>query len=317
MRTEKLTIKGMCFGEVLWDNLPTGRQLGGAPLNVAYHLNKLGVETLLLTRVGEDEAGDDLLQRCASLGIPTGLFQRDPIHPTSTVEVHIDKNRDVTYEILFPVAWDYIALGEQELQAVKEADFLVFGSLSTRNQVSYETWKLLLPFAKFKVLDVNLRAPFYTPERVLELLSHVDLVKMNQEELGMVATWMGLAETSTDRMKVDAIMDKCCVDEIIITYGAKGAVYHVQSAGFSYHFPALPVRVKDTIGSGDSFLAAFLAQRCRKDKVTSPEEMLSFAATLSGFITQSEGACPIYHAATLNRFQWLHDLEAFHINGAS
>ncbi len=304
----------MCFGEVLWDNLPTGRQLGGAPLNVAYHLNKLGVETMMLTRVGQDQAGDDLVQLCASLGIPTKLFQRDSQYPTSTVEVHIDENRDVTYEIVFPVAWDYIAFGMQELDAVKQADFFVFGSLSTRNQASYETWKMLLPFVKFKVLDVNLRVPFYTKERVLELLSHVDLVKMNQEELGMVAAWLGLSETWTDRMKVDAIMERCCIDEVIITYGAKGAVYHVQSAGFSYHFPALQVEVKDTIGSGDSFLAAFLAQRCRRDKVTSAEEMLSFAATLSGFITQSDGACPAYSATILNRFQWLHDLKAFHLD---
>src|SRR5690606_483451 len=287
MKNEILNIKGVCFGEVLWDNLPTGRKLGGAPLNVAYHLNKLGIHTDMLTRVGDDVDGEDIMALCAKLAIPLTLFQKDNKFPTSTVEVHIDENKDVRYEIVFPVAWDNIALGEKEIEAVSKADFFVFGSLSTRHHTSYQTLQTLIQEANYKVLDVNLRAPHYTKDRIFELLYYADLVKMNEEEFSFVATWLGVPDTYTDAQKTEAVMTTFGVNELIVTYGAKGAIYHSWLGKFSYHFPALKVEVRDTIGSGDSFLAAFLSQRCRQDKQATPEEMLEFAATLSAFVTQS------------------------------
>ncbi len=309
MKNEILNIKGVCFGEVLWDNLPTGRKLGGAPLNVAYHLNKLGIHTDMLTRVGDDVDGEDIMALCAKLAIPLTLFQKDNKFPTSTVEVHIDENKDVRYEIVFPVAWDNIALGEKEIEAVSKADFFVFGSLSTRHHTSYQTLQTLIQEANYKVLDVNLRAPHYTKDRIFELLYYADLVKMNEEELSFVATWLGVPDTYTDAQKTEAVMTTFGVNELIVTYGAKGAIYHSWLGKFSYHFPALKVEVRDTIGSGDSFLAAFLSQRCRQDKQATPEEMLEFAATLSAFVTQSTGACPSYDAPTINRFMWLNSLD--------
>lgn len=309
MKNEILNISGVCFGEVLWDNLPSGRKLGGAPLNVAYHLNKLGIHTEMLTRIGEDKDGEDIMTLCAELAIPLTLFQKDNKYPTSTVEVDIDENKDVRYEIVFPVAWDYIALGEKEIETVNKADFFVFGSLSTRHHVSYQTLKTLIQLANYKVLDVNLRAPHYTKERIFELLGYADLVKMNEEELGFIATWLGLPDTDTDATKAEAVMTTFDINELIVTYGAKGAVYHSWLGKFSYHFPALKVEVKDTIGSGDSFLAAFLSQRCRQDKQVTPEEMLEFATTLSAFVTQSTGACPSYDEVTINRFVWLNSLD--------
>jgi len=306
MKDEKLHIKGVCFGEVLWDNLPTGRKLGGAPLNVAYHLNKLGIRTDMLTRVGDDQAGRDLLETCVALGVPMRFFQRDAEHPTSTVEVQMDENRDVRYDIVFPVAWDYISFGETELEAVRRADFFVFGSLSARNDTSHQTLKTLLDEARYKVLDLNLRAPHYSRERVFELMHQADLVKMNEEELAFVSEWLEIPEERTDRQKAERIMDVFDVPEIIATYGASGSVYHSKTGRFSYHFPAVKVEVNDTIGSGDSFLAAFLSQRCRRDRTAGPEEIMEFAATLSAFVTLSSGACPAYDASTINRFQWLH-----------
>lgn len=309
MKNEILNIKGVCFGEVLWDNLPSGRKLGGAPLNVAYHLNKLGIHTDILTRVGNDADGEAIVTLCKELSVPLTLFQKDETYPTSTVEVHIDENRDVRYEIVFPVAWDYIEISEEATEAVRKADFFVFGSLSTRNDMSYRTLKSLVKVASYKVLDINLRAPFYTKERIFELLYCADLVKMNEEELGFVATWLGLSDAATDSKKVEAIMTTFGVDELIVTYGAKGAIYHSRLGNFSYHFPALKVEVKDTIGSGDSFLAAFLSRRCNPDKQIAPEEMLEFAATLSAFVAQSTGACPSYDAVTINRFHWLNSFK--------
>src|SRR5690606_24404739 len=309
MKNEILNISGVCFGEVLWDNLPSGRKLGGAPLNVAYHLNKLGIHTEMLTRIGEDKDGEDIMTLCAELAIPLTLFQKDNKYPTSTVEVDIDENKDVRYEIVFPVAWDYIALGEKEIETVNKADFFVFGSLSTRHHASYQTLQMLIKVANYKVFDLNLRAPHYTKERICELLGYADLVKMNEEELGFVAAWMGFSDADTDTAKAEAVMTTFNISELIITYGAKGAIYHSWLGKFSYHFPALKVEVKDTIGSGDSFLAAFLSQRCRQDKQVTPEEMLEFATTLSAFVTQSTGACPSYDEVTINRFVWLNSLD--------
>lgn len=313
MNIETLNLKGVCFGEILWDNLPTGRKLGGAPLNVAYHLNKLGIYTEMLTRVGIDSDGFDIIALCKELSVPTALFQQDSDQPTSTVEVHIDEKRDVRYEIVYPVAWDFIAFGEKEIQSVENADFFVFGSLSTRNDISYLTLKELLKVARYKVLDVNLRAPFYSKERIFELLGYADLVKMNEEELGLVAEWLGLDVRSRDQEMVEVIMDRFNITELIVTYGAAGAVYHSFSGKFSYYYPALQVEVKDTIGSGDSFLAAFLFLRCQADREVLPEEILEFAATLSGFVTQSNGACPNYDAATINRFEWLNLLQKLNL----
>lgn len=309
MKNEVLNIKGVCFGEILWDNLPTGRKLGGAPLNVAYHLNKLGIYTDVLTRVGSDANGQEIVSLCRELSIPLTLFQEDHILPTSTVEVHIDDNKDVRYEIVYPVAWDDITLGELELQTVREADFFVFGSLSTRNDVSYQTLKGLVKQAKYKILDVNLRAPFYTKERIFELIGYADLVKMNEEELGFVSAWLGLPPDMNDQSKSEAVMNHFAVPELIVTYGAAGAIYHSTAGHFSHHYPALKVEVKDTIGSGDSFLAAFLSLRCRNDKNIPAEEILEFAATLSGYVTQSSGACPNYDATAINRFVWLNELQ--------
>ncbi len=308
MRNEQLNIKGLCFGEVLWDNLPTGKKLGGAPLNVAYHLNKLGVPTQMLSRVGRDDNGQELIGNCQELGVPTELLQIDGEQPTSTVEVHIDAHKEVTYEIVYPVAWDFIQVNPAAIDAVKEADFFVFGSLSSRGAVSYDTLIQLLAFARYKVLDVNLRAPFYSKERIVELLGYADLVKMNKEELMMVSRWAELPDSDSDGRLVEQLMDRFSIDEFIVTYGASGAVYHAKHPAISYHFPAFAVDVKDTIGSGDSFLAAFLSKRMRSKREITIEETMGFAATVSAFVTQSSGACPSYDASTINRFEWIHYL---------
>ncbi|EEI93342.1 kinase, PfkB family [Sphingobacterium spiritivorum ATCC 33300] len=305
MKIEQLAIKGICFGEVLWDNLPTGKKLGGAPLNVAYHLNKLGIETRMLTRIGKDKNGDELIKLCRALGVPTKLFQVDEVHATSIVEVRIDEHKEVNYEIVYPVAWDYIQLQESDLEVIQKVDFMVFGSLSSRHEISYNTLKHLLKVSKYRVMDVNLRAPFYSEVRVLELLGYADLVKMNREELGIIAEWLKLPGSDSDSQLVEKLMQQYAIGEVIVTYGAAGAVYHAGQGSMRYHFPAYLVDVKDTIGSGDSFLAAFLSKRMRNSTEISIEETMSFAATLSAFVTQSIGACPNYDSGTINRFEWI------------
>ncbi|WP_257092311.1 carbohydrate kinase family protein [Sphingobacterium sp. E70] len=131
---------------------------------------------------------------------------------------------------------------------------------------------------------------------------------MNAEELHIIAEWSGAPSTYTDQQRVDLLLDCFSIQEAIVTYGAAGAVYHHKKANISYHFPALKVQVEDTIGSGDSFLAAFLTKRFQMAEGVALEEVLEFAATLSGFVTQSSGACPAYNAADINRFHWLNPI---------
>lgn len=298
--------RAVCFGEVLWDNLPSGKKLGGAPLNVSYHLNRLGVPAAMMTRIGQDQNGAEIEDICKQLGVPTVLFQKDAHQPTSTVEVHIGADKEVKYEIVFPVAWDFIKVTEEARKVVREAEFFVFGSLSSRNEPSYKTLMEMLDIAKYKVFDVNLRQPFYTRERGLELLSRADLVKMNKDELDTIAGWVGVsAKRDVDR--VSALMEQFDLQEALVTYGAEGAVYHSRLQDAAYHFPAYKVEVNDTIGSGDSFLAAFLAKRLTGD-VQQIDEVLDFSALLSGFVTQSSGACPPYEKYDITRFQWLNPL---------
>ena len=302
-----MSYKAVCFGEVLWDNLPTGKKLGGAPLNVSYHLNRLGVSTAMLTRIGEDENGQEIEALCRDLGVPTALFQKDDVYPTSTVEVQIGEDKEVHYEIVFPVAWDFIQTDAQGLDMVKNADFFVFGSLSSRNEVSYDTLIRLLEVANFKVFDVNLRTPFYTEERVLELLSKADLVKMNKAELQKISSWTNL-DMERDVERVWALMDIYQLQEAVITYGAEGAVYYSKSLELVYHFPAYRVEINDTIGSGDSFLAAFLTKRFQTAEELLIEDVMDFSAMISGFVTQSSGACPPYDQNDIIRFQWRNPL---------
>ena len=302
-----MSYSAVCFGEVLWDNLPTGKKLGGAPLNVSYHLNRLGVPTAILTRIGDDQNGREIEKSCAELGIPSVLFQKDAEHPTSTVEVEIGEDKEVHYEIVFPVAWDFIEATAVAQELVSKADFFVFGSLSARNEPTYRTLLNMLDRAKFKVFDVNLRTPFYTKERVFELLERADLVKVNEKEIAILSEW-NESSYQKDIDRAGELMDRFAIQEMLVTYGAKGAVYHSRETGVVYHFPAYKVDVNDTIGSGDSFLAAFLSKRFEKDEQPRVEDMLDFSAMVSGFVTQNSGACPPYQQHDIIRFQWLNPL---------
>lgn len=303
-----MQFKAVCFGEVLWDNLPSGKQLGGAPLNVSYHLNRLGIRTAMLTRIGEDANGEEIEAMCWDLNIPTILFQKDKTHPTSTVEVQIGEDKEVHYEIVFPVAWDFIETTSLAKEVVQGADLFVFGSLSSRNEPSYQTLLHMLEFANFKVFDVNLRTPFFTKGRVLTLLSKANMVKMNESELLMISEWVNGSALVRDTDRVNALMETFGIDEMLITYGGKGAVYHSRPLDIIYHFPAYTVKVNDTIGSGDSFLAAFLSKRFQQNGELLIEEMMEFSSTISGFVTQSRGACPPYQQNDITRFQWLNPL---------
>lgn len=296
--------KVVCYGEILWDNLPTGKKPGGAPMNVAYHLNQLGIESNLISKVGSDSIGFELSSFLETKGISKKYCQIDETYPTSTVEVVIGDDNEVKYEIVKPVAWDYIELNKENSLLTESSDAFVFGSLATRSLTSYETLLSLLDKAKYKVFDVNLRAPHYSTNGVAELLAKSDLLKLNIHELNLITSWF-FRSCQTEWEKVRQLQERFKIGEIVVTKGGSGATYYNDNG--QYNYPAYKVIVNDTIGSGDSFLAAFLAKRLEHEDIN---ETLSYAAALGAYVTMQSGACPDYKQNDLHYFIWKSELES-------
>lgn len=283
----------VCYGEVLWDIFPTKTKPGGAPMNVAYHLRKFGVDSRMISRVGNDEAGEKLLKLLTEWNIPIENCQIDQAHETGKVIATVLPGNEMSYSIHSPVSWDYITSGVDNDSLVSEAEAFVYGSLVTRNETSRETLYKLIEKAKFNVFDINLRQPHYSPEIIEYLLGKCNLLKMNESELELITTWFS-NKKDNELSAVRFLQEKFNIDEVIVTKGAEGASYYTKSE--SYSFPAFEVKVKDTCGSGDSFLAAFLSKKFEGE---SPETCMIYATGLGAFVASHEGACPAYDIAKL------------------
>ena len=278
----------VCFGETLWDFLPSGKQPGGAPMNVAYHLSKFGKNPAVISRVGNDSLGDELLSVMEEKGINTDYVQRDKELPTSTVVARLKDNHEMVYDIVQNVAWDNIMYDASLNDLVKNADYFVFGSLAARNARTRATLFQLLEVAKTKVLDINLRAPHYSRELIETMLAKADIVKLNEAELKLIAAWF--TTYTNDEDAISFLQEKFSINMMIVTKGAEGALFKVGNTLYShdgYH-----VTVADTVGSGDSFLAGIIFQL--PDHIAH-ENILDFANKLGAFITTQKGACPEYN----------------------
>lgn len=287
--------KAICFGEILWDKLPTGKQPGGAPMNVAYHLNKLGVNAAVISRLGNDDDGAELKDFLKQSEIPAHFIQTDLFYPTSTVNVVVDDAAEVAYEIVYPVAWDYIASEEKSLTEIANAHAFVFGSLASRNAATRLTLMQMLETAKFKVLDVNLRPPHYNKNTLQELLRKTDLLKLNFAELDLLGGMFTSFSTTTDYIK--GLQDKFDIEEVLLTKGIEGCSYYNREIKLDETI--YEVKVADTVGSGDSFLAAFLAKKMSNQPIA---DCLLFATALSAFVTGKKGACPVYNLSDIEDF---------------
>ncbi|QQD13878.1 carbohydrate kinase family protein [Sphingobacterium sp. UDSM-2020] len=288
-----------CYGEVLWDIFPGGdRRAGGAPFNVAYHLSKMGVAVNMISSVGDDELGRELLQKIEGWKISTAGIQVRSNYPTSTVVATIDEHNDAHYDIVRDVAWDYIEVNTINQAMVNESDALVFGTLATRNNQSRDTLFALLENSSYNVFDINLRAPHYDIHVIKDLLHKTQLAKFNKAELRMMIDFMGKSYT-TEEDCVSFLQDSFGMKEVIVSKGSKGALY-ADHHDF-YSISTIPIEVKDTVGSGDSFLAGFLSKRFEKG--SSAIEIMNQAVSLGAFVTAREGACPDYSKADFIAFQ--------------
>jgi fructokinase len=286
----------VCYGEVLWDVLPDGPQPGGAPLNVAYHLLKLGVGASIISRVGNDVQGRQLAQLLADWGIKKHLLQTDTQYPTSEVIAKMNNGNEVSYEILFPVAWDFIEPPKAPVLEFTPSTYLVYGSLASRNETTKNTLLQLLESNAVKVFDINLRPPYVNRDLLAVLLLKADIVKFNQAELEMAQLLFG-GSFSHEASQIKFIQNHFNIPEIIVTKGEFGASYYKNDE--AYHAWGTEVKVTDTIGSGDSFLAAFIASHYLKND---PQTIIKNAVAMGAFIATKKGGCPGYDIDDYKKF---------------
>lgn len=282
------------FGEMLWDCLPTGPVAGGAPMNVALNLHQLGLNSKLISAVGEDADGEKLLDFLNDFGLPLDLIQRKSDHETSKVLVDTADPENIKYSIVSPVAWDFIQWSEENDKAVEEADAFVFGTLGVRNSESLKTLIKLLHHPTLRIFDANVRPPFYDFEVIETLLGFTDVLKINEDELEIFADYFGTEPTIGS---LCAHLDQHFPMEIIcITQGSKGALIY-QKGEISSH-PGYKVTVQDSIGAGDAFLSGFIKTYLEEK---SPQEILDFACKIGGFVATQKGGTPKYTAADIQR----------------
>ncbi|NBA86551.1 carbohydrate kinase [Emticicia sp. CRIBPO] len=276
------------FGEVLWDVLPSSKLAGGAPMNVAAHLNRYGLDVAFVSRVGSDDLGRDLIGYMENNGLSTRWVQIGQTHLTGVAKANISDNHEVTYKILHPVAWDYIQFDKHALAAVSGSDFFIYGTLASRDEMTRSTLLQYLAQARLKIFDVNLRPPHYTSDGVIELLKYADVVKMNESEVKEICSWFATYQDIPHAMEF--IKERFDLKSVIVTCGGDGAMVLTEH-GQLFRHPGFEVEVEDTIGSGDAFLAAFLYRINQGEQVNSA---LEFACGAGAIVASKAGALPAF-----------------------
>ncbi len=289
------------FGEILWDCLPSGKHAGGAPFNVTAHLAQIGVSSALISCVGRDSLGDEILAVAQDKGVNVDFVTRARIGlPTGTVLVTLDKNGNATYELVQPAAWDEIRVPPEALAAVDAARAFIYGSLAGRSPYNLEQLDRLLNVkGPLKFFDVNLRPPFADPALVMELAKRADVLKLNDGEVGRLAAWVRTGEGSPETPRTDEGIARACetlagatnVSRICVTRAEDGAA--LWDRGRLTTAPAPQVEVRDTVGAGDAFMAGLMVGLTRG---TEPRKVLEDACRLGAYVASHYGATPLLPA---------------------
>ena len=290
----------LCFGEVLWDCLPTGRLPGGAPFNVAWHLAQLGGQPVMISAVGADALGDEMLTYLSSHGLNTEFIARHRRLPTGVVTVALSSRGQPSYTIEEGVAWDDLAGMGQWRAAIPGSEAVVFGSLAARTMENRAVLdELLAANSLLRVMDVNLRAPYDDRERVLDLARQADWLKLNEHELEIL-TGSSPAENAWPENllpSIEALANATGCRHICVTCGERGAVWWDNGASLSATSP--PVVVRDSIGAGDAFTAAIVHGLLTMPK--QPETILQRACDLGALVASLPGGQPQYDVASIER----------------
>ncbi|APY09839.1 carbohydrate kinase [Seonamhaeicola sp. S2-3] len=283
----------LCFGEVLWDEFPTHKKIGGAPLNVAVRFQSMRNNVAIISRVGDDRSGRKLIGFLQDQNINTSAVQIDSIYKTGNVKVLLDSNGCASYEIEYPCAWDKIELSEEAIKLTKTSDVFVYGSLASRDEVSKNTLMELLKIAKYKVFDVNLRAPHYSFKVLSDLMNHADFIKFNDDEIFEIGDFLNISTKSLEQL-IMSIAGQTKAKSICVTRGKKGAILY--NEGKLYYNKGYKVKVVDTVGAGDSFLATLISKLTDNN---APQESLDYACAVGALVTSSEGANPVINEMSI------------------
>lgn len=277
----------VCVGETLWDILPAGEFIGGAPFNVAAHASQLGARTRLVSRVGNDARGEAARRMAGRHGVDLGLLQTDATLPTGYARVRLDDVGVAHYDIPAPAAWDAIEATPEAVEAAARADALVYGTLAQRDGRARAAVQRLVGAARHRVYDPNLREPHVDRDIALASLQQADLVKLNEEECRRFARWIG-CDAGPEALHA-ALRQQFGVRALCITLGARGALlFH---GGRRYDQPAVASDVVDTVGAGDAFLAMLCTELLRRSE---PATALLRAARLAAYVASRPGAVPHY-----------------------
>lgn len=280
-----------CFGEILWDCLPRGLFLGGAPVNVAYHLSRLGARALPVTAVGRDFLGTEILRRLAGWQMDTHFITRHARLPTGTVTATLDAAGIATYHIARGVAWDRITISPTLTRLRPAPDALLYGTLALRETANRATLtRLLTAWPKaLRAVDLNLRPPFDRPAALAFALRDAQLVKLNEDELFQLTAASPRGTRALERA-ARSFAEKHHLSRLCVTAGARGA--GLVWDGEWFWEPARPVTVRDTVGAGDAFFGALLTALLARH--ATPPAALASACRLGEFIAARDGATPPY-----------------------
>ena len=279
-------LKAVAYGEVLWDVFANEKKIGGAPLNVALRMKTFGCEVAMISCVGNDEDGEAIINHVKSLGIDTSGVTQTENFATGLVNVTLNERGSASYEISYPSAWDKIVLNDFGKQITADADVLIYGSLVCRDEVSKRSLKELLKTQAYKVFDVNLRKPHYSYEMLEELMHSADFIKFNDEELLEITAAMNSPFTSL-KENMNFIAEKTKVTDMCVTRGKHGAL--LMWKGQLYENGGYPVEVADTVGAGDSFLAALITSVLTGKN---PQTAIDFACAIGALVAEAPGANP-------------------------
>ena len=287
-------MKTLSFGEVLWDVFPEYRKPGGSPANLAYQLNGLGCDSILLSRVGNDRDGEELIKFLQEKGLSTQFIQEGDRLPTGRVTVTFKENEPF-YEIHEPSAWDAIKVSEELKSILPNVDAVCYASLSQRNSKSAEALEKILNLVNrecLKVFDLNLRPPYVNPKLIMEKIDRSDIIKLNEDEYNIVKDWY-----ENDQF-AQLMIENNPRKTIIITTGRKGSSMFTRDGYFSE--PAHPVSGEgDFVGVGDAFLACFTYLKLKRIRA---DRILKLANRYAAAVASKKGGMPDLSQDFLNEY---------------
>lgn len=286
----------VCFGEVLWDVFPTHKKIGGAPLNVALRLKSLDNNVSIISRIGDDKRGRKIKKHLLKQGVNVANLQIDSQLKTGKVKVMLNAKGSASYDIMFPRAWDKITLTDTSKSITQHADAFIYGSLVARDDISRASLYALLKLAKYKIFDINLRAPYYTKEVLNYLMNEADFIKFNDEEIFEIGEALH-SQTHSLEQNITFLAEQTNTKTICVTKGRHGAILYYN--GTFYYNSGYQIEVVDTVGAGDSFLATLISKLLKGDN---PQEAIDYACAIGALVAGSEGANPQFSAEDIHAF---------------